>query len=116
MRDLALYIFMRSDLNMSRGKIAVQAGHATALVMMKENQETIQEWMLNAQIKIVLVVNSLEEIEDLELECIKRNLKYAIVHDAGRTEIEPDTITCMGVGLESRKRLNKLAKGYKSLN
>ena len=104
---------MRTDLNMSRGKIAVQAGHAVAITLhqlyMDNNYEIAEEWFNNSQVKVVLAINSVIELHNLLNEVIKRKLTYSIIHDAGRTEVEPNTFTCLAVGIEERHRLIKLA-------
>jgi len=112
---MKLIIFMRTDLNMSRGKMAVQAGHAVAHAMMNSRPDNIETWFENAQVKIVLPVNSLEEMMELHDEAEGRGLPCHIVHDAGRTEVEPNTATCLAVGIAKAKRLDKLTAGYKPL-
>ena len=112
---MKLVIFMRTDLNMSRGKMAVQAGHAVAHIMMNSHPDDIETWFENAQVKIVLPVNSLEEMIDIRDKVDSRGLPYHVVHDAGRTEVEPNTPTCLAVGLAKSKRIDKITSGYKPL-
>ncbi len=113
--NMKLVIFMRTDLNMSRGKMAVQAGHAVAHTMMNSHPDDIETWFENAQVKIVLPVNSLKEMTELRDKADARGLPYHVVHDAGRTEVEPDTATCLAIGIAKAKRIDKLTSGYKPL-
>ncbi len=115
MKDPVLVIFMRTDLNMGRGKIAVQAGHAVALTMFRTDAEISELWLVNNQVKIVLAVNTLEELLLVEETAIRNKLPCQIVQDAGRTEVDSGTITCLAVGIESRRRLLKLTEGWKAL-
>jgi len=112
---MKLVIFMRTDLNMSRGKMAVQAGHAVAHTMMNSHPDDIETWFENAQVKIVLPVNALGELLELEYLANERELPNHLVYDAGRTEVEPNTATCLAIGLAKSKRIDKLTAGYKPL-
>jgi len=111
-----LVIFMRTDLNMSRGKIAVQAGHATAIAMRMSTEETIKQWFDNAQTKVVLAINSYEQLHQVKNEAVNRGLPCYVVQDIGKTEVLPDTITCLVVGPADSGRLNKFTEGFKTLN
>lgn len=115
MKDPVLVIFMRTDLNMSRGKIAVQAGHAVALTMFRTEVEVIEGWMLNNQIKIVLSVDTLLELGAIAGRAEANGVPWTYVQDAGSTEVDPGTTTCLAVGIESRRRLLKLTEGWKAL-
>lgn len=124
--DPVLAIFIRTDLNMSRGKIAVQAGHAVAMVVYTQSKweinrapeykvSSVKDWMENDQVKIVLAVNSMEDLDEIA-QIAKRNLvPYLHVFDIGRTEVEPNTVTCLAVGIESRRRIGKITAGWKTL-
>ncbi len=114
MKDPILVIFMRTDLNMSRGKMAVQAGHAVALTI-QQQPELVEEWMENNQVKIVLAVNSLGKLDGLGTRAVINGLPIIWVQDAGRTEVEPGTFTCMAVGIAARNRLQKITSGMKTL-
>lgn len=114
MKDPVLAIFVRTDLNMSRGKIAVQVGHAAVLTMHRQ-PELVEEWMENNQVKIVLAVNSLNELDGVGTKAVINGLPIAWVEDAGSTEVESGTYTCMAVGIAPRNRINKITTGWKTL-
>ena len=99
---------------MSRGKMAVQAGHAVALTMQSQPQ-LVEEWMENNQVKIVLAVDSLGALDGLGTKAVINGLPIAWVQDAGRTEVEPGTFTCMAIGIAPRNRLQKITSGWKAL-
>ena len=115
MKDPILVIFMRTDLNMSRGKMAVQAGHAVAMTMFSSDEETIAKWMMNNQIKIVLAVNNETALDLISQHATANGVHNIKVKDAGKTEVESGTTTCLAVGIGSRARIGKITSGWKTL-
>lgn len=100
---------------MSRGKMCAQAGHATAYAMLGSKKKDVEEWVDDNQVKIILAVNSEEELEEIIAEAEERKLPIFPVHDAGSTEVKPDTLTCASLGIASSRRVDKFTKGYKAL-
>ncbi len=125
MKNPILAIFIRTDLNMSRGKIAVQVGHAVAQTVYIQSKwdgrapypraSPVEEWMQNDQTKIVLAVNSLEDLDEIAKKARENKVSYDYVSDIGKTEVEPNTVTCLAVGIESRRRISKITEGWKAL-
>ena len=75
----------------------------------------VKDWMDNNQTKIILAVNSMEDLDKIA-QIAERNLvPYLRVFDIGKTEIEPNTVTCLAVGIESRRRISKITAGWKTL-
>jgi len=94
-------IIIRTDLKMSKGKIAAQAGHAAvsaAEEARKKHQGWWNSWLEEGQCKVALRVKSEQELLRLEKEAKALNLPSALVTDRGLTEIPPGTITCLGIG------------------
>ena len=94
-------IILRTDLGMSRGKIAAQAGHAAvsaAEEARKKHPEWWKAWLEEGQCKVALKVKSEQELLNLEREAKASNLPSALVTDRGLTEVPPGTITCLGIG------------------
>ncbi|MEM2342009.1 MAG: peptidyl-tRNA hydrolase Pth2 [Candidatus Bathyarchaeia archaeon] len=94
-------IILRSDLKMSPGKAAVQASHAaisSAEEARRKNYSWWMGWIEEGQCKIVLKVNSETELLSLEKKAKDLGLPTALISDAGLTEIEPGTITVLGIG------------------
>lgn len=112
--DVVMYIVVRTDLNMSRGKIAAQVGHAavscynqsSVRTLFNRNDKRGEDWYKNNQVKIVLAVNSLEEIEAIyeraEQIIGPPKLLTSLIFDAGTTEIDKGTLTCLGIGPDWR--------------
>ena len=94
-------IVIRTDLKMSKGKLAAQAGHAAVTAaekVRKINPGWWKNWMDEGQCKIVVRVGSEEELLELEREAKEKGLPTALICDRGLTELPPGTITCLGIG------------------
>jgi PTH2 family peptidyl-tRNA hydrolase len=98
-------IVLRRDLNMSRGKAAAQAAHASVdavLSIIKSNRvdwiRWLDEWVRGGQMKVVLRVDSEKELIEIYENALKLGLPASIIRDAGRTELPPGTLTAVAVG------------------
>jgi len=94
-------IALRTDLGMSKGKIAAQAGHAAvsaAEEARKKWPEWWKDWLKEGQCKIAVRVNSEEELLELERKAKRLRLPSALITDRGLTELPPGTKTCLGIG------------------
>jgi len=124
MNKIKQVIVVRKDLNMRKGKIAVQACHGSLgviLDMLKRNPITysnghgvkrglyfpeivdegtpLYEWLEGKFTKITLYVNSEEEIFDLEKKCKLADIACAVITDSGLTEFHGvPTVTCVAIG------------------
>jgi PTH2 family peptidyl-tRNA hydrolase len=108
-------IVMRADINMSRGKIAAQACHAALGSFKRANINKIKKWEIEGEKKVVLKVNSLEELFEI-FELIKAaDLPNYLVRDAGHTEIPSSTVTCLGVGPDDDEKIDKITQDLKLL-
>jgi len=104
-------IAFRSDLKLSKGKTAVQAGHAAvsaAETARKHHKEWWQEWLEEGQRKIAVKVKSEKELLELEKEAKNLGLPCGLIIDRGLTEIPPNTVTCLGIGPAPADRIGKL--------
>ena len=108
-------IVMRKDLNMRKGKIAAQAGHAVLSVILKkmntlnqfvwsveedkvvfEGDEVLDDWFANSYTKICLYVNSEQELLNLKSEADKLGFITSLIKDNGTTEFNGvPTYTCL---------------------
>jgi len=109
-------IVVRKDLKMGCGKIAGQVAHASVTAYKKQNWFKRRQWFKNDnQVKVVLKVKSEQELIDIMYECMLAGIKYSEIHDAGRTQIEPNTLTAVGIGPDSDEKINKIVKDLKLL-
>lgn len=94
-------IVVRRDLDMGKGKIAVQVAHAAvsaAEEARRKSSEWWRAWLEEGQCKVAVRVGSEQEILELEKKARELRLPFALVTDRGLTQIEPGTITCLGIG------------------
>lgn len=108
-------IILRSDIKMSTGKKCVQCSHASLGAYKKGNKEIIKRWEFEGQKKVVLKVNSEEEILEFFKRVKKEKIPCFLVEDAGLTELEPGTITALCIGPEEEEKLNKITGNLKLL-
>ncbi|MCL1811419.1 MAG: peptidyl-tRNA hydrolase Pth2 [Methanomassiliicoccaceae archaeon] len=116
--DYKMVILVRNDLKMTKGKIAAQVGHAAvncALCIKKNNPKEFDLWMLSGQAKVVLKVSSEEELFEFKAIADAKDITNSVVRDAGRTQLEPGTYTCLGIGPAESLVLDKITGGLKML-
>ncbi len=104
-------IVFRSDLKLSKGKIAAQAGHAAvsaAEEARQNNKAWWKAWMSEGQCKVVVKVKSEKELLELEKQAKESALPSALIIDRGLTEIPPGTITCLGIGPAPTEKIDKI--------
>ena len=104
-------IVVRSDLKMSKGKIAAQAAHAAVSASEKArlmNKEDWLKWIQEGQKKVVVKVKSLEELLKIKEESEKLGLPTVLIEDKGLTEVPSGTITCLGIGPALSKKIDKV--------
>jgi PTH2 family peptidyl-tRNA hydrolase len=104
-------IIFRSNLRLSKGKIAAQAGHAAvsaAEEARRHHKGWWTAWMEEGQRKIAVKVKSEKELLALEKEAREMGLPSTLIVDKGLTEIPPDTITCLGVGPAPAEKIDKV--------
>ena len=109
--DVKMVIIVRNDLNMSKGKIAAQVGHtviSTYQKSLKMDNKYLKKWETFGQKKIVLKVESKEEIIKIYNQFKEKNIPCSIIRDAGRTEIEPNTITVCSAGPWNSKEIDEV--------
>ncbi|MCK4927731.1 MAG: peptidyl-tRNA hydrolase Pth2 [Candidatus Aenigmarchaeota archaeon] len=101
-------IVIRKDLNLSKGKIAAQAAHASLGAYKKASFVNKSIWEINGQKKVVLKIESEKAIIDLFNRAKKEKLKAALIRDAGKTEIPAGTITALAIGPEKDDKIDRL--------
>lgn len=104
-------IVFRSDLRLSKGKAAVQAGHAavsTAEEARKHHRGWFEDWMEEGQRKIAVKVKTEKELLELSAEAERLGLPSSLIVDRGLTEIPPGTVTCLGIGPAPSEKMDRI--------
>lgn len=95
-----MYILVNKDIEISKGKLAGQVGHAVASYLYEKaikplqngrSIESLDDYMIN-QKKIVL------KCSQKRLEALERD-GYISVRDNGLTELEAGSLTCVNYGI-----------------
>ena len=99
--DYKMVIVVRTDIKMSKGKMAAQAGHAAVSASeyaRKRRPEWWTPWINEGQCKIAVKMKSEQEIMELERKARNAGLPAALIVDRGLTQLPPETMTCLGIG------------------
>ncbi|KAJ2767338.1 hypothetical protein GGI18_005819, partial [Coemansia linderi] len=99
--DTKLVLIIRTDLGMSKGKIAAQCSHATLGCYkraLKQAPAMLKAWEFTGQAKVTLKCNSEEELADLQKKAQAAGLVAQSICDAGRTQIAAGSRTVLGIG------------------
>ena len=94
-------IVVRQDLKIGKGKLAVQVAHAavsSAEQARRYKKEWLDAWMGENQAKICVKVESEKELRLLKGKLDEFGIPNALIQDAGLTQLEPGTTTCLGIG------------------
>ena len=91
-------IVVRSDLKLSKGKMAAQVAHASLEAYKKAESSDIEEWESSGVKKVVLKAADEKELMEVYQKLKEAKFKPSLIKDAGHTEVDPGTITCVGVG------------------
>tara|TARA_Y100000310_G_C20210062_1_gene590899 strand:+ start:99 stop:446 length:348 start_codon:yes stop_codon:yes gene_type:complete len=101
-------ILLRSDLKLPLGKASSQVAHASTGSLLKSHKDDISKWKKQGMKKIVLKVKDLDELMKFKEDAEDSGLVVSLVEDAGRTVVEPGTITCLGVGPDKEEKIDKV--------
>lgn len=96
--NLAMYILVNEDIKIGKGKLAGQVGHAVGTFYYRGiyTKELMDNYM-EEQKKIILKCPQ-NKLEELEKE------GYITIRDKGLTQLAPNTLTCVNVGIFDRDK------------
>lgn len=104
-------LVVRTDLKMSRGKMAVQTAHAavsSAEEARKHSPTTWRKWLWEGQKKVAVKVVSEADLIALREKAERAGIPTYLVRDRGLTELPPGTVTTLGIGPASTKTIDKI--------
>jgi PTH2 family peptidyl-tRNA hydrolase len=108
-------ILIRTDLKMDKGKMCSQAAHASIAAFLKTDRNIREEWVNEGMKKVVLKAAGEKEIKEYLKLAKKDKLPCALINDAGLTQIEPGTITALGIGPDKDEKIDKITSKLKLL-
>lgn len=117
MGEIKQVIVVRTDLDMGKGKIAAQVGHACVLGaehVRKSNPAWFEQWW-TGQEKVVVKVYGIKELQEVKRHAIDLNLPWSEVSDAGHTQLAPGTTTCISIGPAPEDLIDKVTGDLKLL-
>jgi peptidyl-tRNA hydrolase, PTH2 family len=111
-----LVLVVRADLEMGRGKIAAQAAHAAvAAVLGTCDRADLNGWLDDDQPKVVLRVDSEDQLQDVARAALDGGLPVELIFDAGRTQIAAGTATCAAIGPAPDARIDAVTGSLRLL-
>ena len=113
--ELKQVILVRVDLKMPKGKLAAQVAHASVDAVQKTDRRFLDLWKSGGAKKVVLKVADEKELLSYENQARDAGLKTALIADAGRTVLEPGTLTCLGIGPDSESKIDRITGRLKIL-
>ena len=93
---------VNNALKMGVGKIAAQVGHATLglyrfLQGQADQTEGLKDWEDKGSKKVVLSGENAEQLLELKRRAFGLRMANIVVHDAGRTQVEPGSLTVLAL-------------------
>ena len=109
-------ILVRTDLKLSKGKACSQVAHASVEAVLKSDKQVIEEWQDQGMKKVILKVDSKEELLSFNKKAKALGLKTALIKDAGKTFFNKSTLTCLSIGPDKEGKIDRLTSNLKLLN
>ena len=113
--EQVIYLIVRNDLKMGKGKIVAQCGHAVQYAVRACNENLLKEYEMCDTPKICLKVDTFEQFKSLRNRLEQSKIAVFTVVDAGYTQVEPNTETCFAVGPASKLLMKDFIKELKLL-
>lgn len=109
------------------GKIAAQCSHATLACYKSISREArkagpksaaariLSRWERYGQAKVAVQVKTLDEMKELMGKARSLGITSEVIQDAGRTQIDPGSLTVLGVGPAPKSKVDQVTGGLKLL-
>ncbi|MCJ1476491.1 Gluconate transport-inducing protein [Lambiella insularis] len=118
--ECKLVLVVRTDLGMSKGKIAAQCSHATLacytyFLAHAPASPLLKRWRALGQAKVAVQCRGEEELLTLQAQALSLGLCARVIHDAGRTQVASGSATVLGVGPGPKSVVDGVTGGLKLL-
>ena len=120
--ETKMVIILRKDLNMRKGKMISQACHACLKVFFDKSfflwffmiiklTPVMLRWIKDKFTKIVVSVNSEQELLDLYNKAQEANIPSSLIQDCGFTEFnEVPTYTAVAIGPDYNDKIDEITR------
>ena len=120
-------VVVRRDLNMSPGKTGAQIGHAVQQFMLDAMHFFVggfaeiewngdrRAWQDTGETIIVLGCDDGVALHAVYTEALAAGLPVFVQVDEGRTEVEPNTTTCLAIGPAKRAEIDPITRHLRLL-
>ncbi|KAM0321732.1 hypothetical protein ACHAQA_009971 [Verticillium albo-atrum] len=125
--ECKLVLVVRTDLGMTKGKMAAQSSHATLACYKVLSRAAVKKgpsspearlldrWERLGQAKIAVQVKGEDELKKLRAAARAEGVTAEVIADAGRTQIEAGSLTVLGVGPAPKSLVDKITGHLKLL-
>jgi len=115
--ELFIYLLVRTDVNMGKGKIAAQCCHAVQDLILNPfcPKHLFNAYRKGHNAKVCLKVLTLEHLESINVLCQEKGVLHHLVIDAGRTQVPENTPTVLGIGPITKKTAQSFLGNLKLL-
>lgn len=129
-KETKMVIVLRNDLKNKKGekirtgKFVAQGAHSAESFLTNQRQgkkicfelsDEQANWLDTGRTKIVLKVNSEKELVEVFQEAKKKGLTVHMITDAGRTEFDGPTKTCVSIGPNYSEDIDKVTGNLSTL-
>ncbi|PWB85568.1 peptidyl-tRNA hydrolase [Methanobrevibacter thaueri] len=108
-------MIVRTDLKMRKGKIAAQCCHGSIGAYKKSPADKVRKWENEAYAKVILKVQTLEELTALKKVADEKGIANYLVVDAGRTQIPTSSVTVLALGPDEDDIIDEVTGDLKLL-
>lgn len=116
--DCKMVLVVRTDLGMTKGKVAAQCAHAAVACyksISRSNPLILARWERRGQAKVALKATSEDELLTLQALAASLDITSKTIRDAGRTQIEAGSMTVLGIGPAPISAINQVTGHLKLL-
>ncbi len=106
-------VVVRNDLKLPKGKLSVQVAHASVECVLNSKKELLDFWKKEGMKKSVLKVDSRESLIKIFNIAKNKGFNAHIIKDAGKTVVEPGTMTCIGIGPHKEQEIDVITRDLK---
>jgi PTH2 family peptidyl-tRNA hydrolase len=117
-KELKMWLAIRTDITMSTGKLAAQAGHGYSwltVAALTSAPELMAQYLAAATPKISVKAKNEKMLRRVKAEADAAGIPAYLVVDAGRTELNGPTATVCAFGPSRREDLPKFLQGLQLL-